>query len=451
MALLGLKTNLFSRLETSAPVVNLDGVPDLIGANSKEIVIEIKDEQSGIYSAKVIVEYNNQQKVAYEKRIDGVKKNLNLKLDIATVVRQFKKSVSSFDDEQGEVQNKKVKTIVEVRNHSFWHKKTRETRSSDLDLQRPSLSVLSLQHAANKGGAEFVVLQADDSNLSQVGVRIDGTIFRAVKLSEFDDEFIERPNIYGVLFALPIEMKSSIMAFAFDTAGNITQRKLSFNVRNFRRSDSKINISDNFVNNKVMPLYEEFAHQDVDVDNSVQVFKKVNQDYRQELQKRLAGLSLKNKAISRERFVKPMAASTTSNFGESRRYFLNGDEAGGSTHDGLDLASVKRDKVLASNSGTVVLAEPFGIYGKAVVIDHGMGLISLYGHLSQLEVTVGQEVQNAELIGRSGETGLAGGDHLHFEYRIANIPVNPREWLDPKWIRDHIFGKIKAIKKDLAS
>ena len=145
--------------------------------------------------------------------------------------------------------------------------------------------------------------------------------------------------------------------------------------------------------------------------------------------------------------IRDRAASTTSNFGESRTYFLDGIEAGGSTHDGLDLASVKRDKVLASNSGTVVLAEHFGIYGNAVVIDHGMALTSLYGHLSELEVSIGQDVAKGEIIGRSGETGLAGGDHLHFEYRIANVPVNPREWLDAKWVRDHVFGKIKAVNK----
>ena len=169
------------------------------------------------------------------------------------------------------------------------------------------------------------------------------------------------------------------------------------------------------------------------------------------LQKRLANLNLESKPIPREKFVKPMAATTTSNFGESRAYSLDGIDAGGSTHDGLDLASVKRDKVLASNSGTVVLAEHFGIYGNALVIDHGMGLISLYGQLSELEVSVGQDVERKELIGRSGETGLAGGDHLHFEYRIANIPVNPREWLDANWVKNHVFRKIEKVSKSLSN
>jgi murein DD-endopeptidase MepM/ murein hydrolase activator NlpD len=90
----------------------------------------------------------------------------------------------------------------------------------------------------------------------------------------------------------------------------------------------------------------------------------------------------------------------------------------------------------------VVLARYFGIYGNSVVLDHGGGLMSLYSHLSSIEVAPDQEVEKGQVIGRTGQTGLAGGDHLHFTLLIRGQPVNPIEWWDPMWIRDRVMGKL---------
>ena len=99
--------------------------------------------------------------------------------------------------------------------------------------------------------------------------------------------------------------------------------------------------------------------------------------------------------------------------------------------------------VRAANDGVVVFAGFFGIFGNAVVIDHGCGLQTLYGHLSSLEVKEGDTVKNEQEIGKSGQTGLAGGDHLHFTILLDGIPVNPTEWWDPHWIKDNITSKFQ--------
>src|SRR5206468_8878021 len=96
----------------------------------------------------------------------------------------------------------------------------------------------------------------------------------------------------------------------------------------------------------------------------------------------------------------------------------------------------------ASNDGIVVLAGYFGIYGNAVAIDHGYGIMSLYGHLSAIEVKEGEHVTRGQNIGRSGDTGLAGGDHLHFAILLQGLPVNPIEWWDPHWIQDRVARKL---------
>jgi murein DD-endopeptidase MepM/ murein hydrolase activator NlpD len=79
-----------------------------------------------------------------------------------------------------------------------------------------------------------------------------------------------------------------------------------------------------------------------------------------------------------------------------------------------------------------------------VVLDHGYGLLSLYGHLSSVSVTEGEEVIRGKELGRSGETGLAGGDHLHFAMLLQGLPVNPVEWWDDHWIEDRLRLKLGA-------
>jgi murein DD-endopeptidase MepM/ murein hydrolase activator NlpD len=73
-----------------------------------------------------------------------------------------------------------------------------------------------------------------------------------------------------------------------------------------------------------------------------------------------------------------------------------------------------------------------------VVVDHGYGLMSLYAHLASVDVAKGQSVARGDVLGRTGATGLAGGDHLHFTMLIQGLPVNPTEWWDPHWIHDHL-------------
>jgi pyruvate/2-oxoglutarate dehydrogenase complex dihydrolipoamide acyltransferase (E2) component len=99
--------------------------------------------------------------------------------------------------------------------------------------------------------------------------------------------------------------------------------------------------------------------------------------------------------------------------------------------------------VKAGNDGKVVYADYLGIYGNCVIIDHGMGVSSLYGHLASIDLKNGDTVKRDQVIGRSGMTGLAGGDHLHFSMQVHGRPVNPVEWWDPHWIDDRVMRKIR--------
>jgi murein DD-endopeptidase MepM/ murein hydrolase activator NlpD len=130
-------------------------------------------------------------------------------------------------------------------------------------------------------------------------------------------------------------------------------------------------------------------------------------------------------------------------FADRRSYIYKGTKIDQQDHVGFDLSVTQHYPIEASNDGKVVLAEYFGIYGNTVIVDHGAGLLSLYGHLSSIDVKPGQAVKKKEPVGKSGETGLAGGDHLHFGMFLHGVPVDPREWWDAKWINDHVLSRLK--------
>jgi murein DD-endopeptidase MepM/ murein hydrolase activator NlpD len=142
------------------------------------------------------------------------------------------------------------------------------------------------------------------------------------------------------------------------------------------------------------------------------------------------------------RFVSLPNAAARSAFADQRTYVYEGQAVDHQDHLGYDLASVRNAPIPAANDGVVLMARYFGIYGNVVVIDHGYGLMSLYGHLASITVTEGQQVGRGDTIGTTGETGLAGGDHLHFTMMLQGLPVDPKEWWDAHWLEDRLASKL---------
>ena len=136
-------------------------------------------------------------------------------------------------------------------------------------------------------------------------------------------------------------------------------------------------------------------------------------------------------------------AQVESRFADRRTYFHDDKEIDRQVHLGFDLASLQQAPVQASNAGIVVFADYLGIYGNCVIIDHGLGVQTLYAHLSTITTKAGETVTKGQEIGRTGSTGLAGGDHLHFTVLLQGTPVNPVEWWDGHWMEDRVFRKVR--------
>ncbi len=301
-----------------------------------------------------------------------------------------------------------------------------------VDLTPPSLEILAATRYLHQGGGGLVALRTKGG--SRVGVNIGDRFFPAYPAGAADS------GLAVALFALPwdVPVNTPITLSAQDEAGNGVSRALQVEIRARRFPADTVNLSDEIFASKLPELLPERGA--IPPEQFVQAFLTVNREKRRQADeiKRQVGARTQPSPIWEGPFLQPRNSKVFSNFAEARSYRYQGQQIDTGLHMGYDLASVKHSPVPAANAGVVVFTGPLTIYGNAVIIDHGLGLQTLYGHLSSIEVKDGERVTKGQELGRTGATGLAVGDHLHYEVLIRGIPVTPIEWWDARWIRDHI-------------
>src|SRR5438093_461321 len=245
------------------------------------------------------------------------------------------------------------------------------------------------------------------------------------------------------LIALPwnYDPATPIQIRATDEAGNTATRGIPAEIRPRKFPKDTIDVKDAFLQAKVPELLPQRSP----TESLVEGFLVINRDLRRQAEetKRKIGATTADKPLWQGPFVQARNTKVFANFAETRTYVHGGKEIDRQIHFGYDLASTRQPPVPASNKGVVVFAEPLTIYGNTVVIDHGLGLQTLYAHLSSTTVKVGDAVEKGQEIARTGSTGLAIGDHLHYEVLVNGTSVTPLEWWDAKWIRDHVGKPLK--------
>jgi murein DD-endopeptidase MepM/ murein hydrolase activator NlpD len=279
-----------------------------------------------------------------------------------------------------------------------------------------------------------------------VGVTVGGSTFRAYPAGPTDS------NLYVDLVALPwdYEAGTPITAVAQDEAGNVTSRAVAVEVKPRRFKTDTIEIKDAFLERKLPELLPERAGTPAAVD-LISDFLVVNREKRKQAEevKRTLAAKTQPRPLWEGAFIQPRNTKVFSNFAETRTYRYHGQIVDTQIHFGYDLAAVQQGPVPAANSGVVVFAGPLSIYGNTVVVDHGLGLQTLYAHLSSIAVKEGDQVAKEQELGRTGSTGLALGDHLHYEVLINGVSVTPLEWWDARWIRDHIGRPLREANLPL--
>jgi len=326
-----------------------------------------------------------------------------------------------------------------------WRQATTDaTHDVQVRLEPPQASVVSQFHYVNLGGAEFVVYRATPADVVS-GIRVgDRTYpgFPATAVGIRND-----PALHVAFLALSYDqdVNTPISVFPQDPAGNTAVAALDHMAfpKPFSRSTVPI---DSWVARVVPPIVAntpEMKLSDAPQD-LVPTFVKINSELRRANAQTIAALAAKTapEMMWKEPSQPLGNAAVEAKFADFRTYTYMGKEIDRQVHLGFDLAVTQQVPILAAQRGVVVHAAYLGIYGNCVIIDHGLGVQTLYGHLSSIGIKVGDKVEKGQVLGRSGMTGLAAGDHLHFTVLVNGTPVNPVEWWDTKWMQDRVFRKI---------
>lgn len=306
------------------------------------------------------------------------------------------------------------------------------TRSLDvvINLEPPRVTADSEQHYINQGGAELVAFTVS-GYFTESGVKVGTHKFRSFPRPGGKGE-----NDRFCLFAFPWDTPADTipLVYAANPAGQEVTAQFWFRIKpkKFRLRD--LDLTDQFVDKVVSEL------DPGGTGDRIQRFLKINGEMRRANNATLANFraQTEQRVLWTPPFQQLSNSKVEAFFADVRNYVYDKKKIDRQVHLGFDLSKVRQAPVVASNTGKVIHAGPLGIYGNCVVLDHGYGLQSIYAHLSVIGVKLGESIQRGAELGRSGSTGMAGGDHLHFSMQIDGVQVNPIEWWDPHWLKDRV-------------
>jgi murein DD-endopeptidase MepM/ murein hydrolase activator NlpD len=411
--------------EGEKPVITVLGDPDMIG-REKMLEIKCSDGKSGIRNVSVSI---TQDKKRYQLETTSIPRRGVVEQTIPVLVHP--KDLRLHDG---------AATLdISVVDYSLRKNMTNKTLAVTIDTIPPRISQLNAVHYANPGGSAVTVYSIPEE-ITKTYVYVGENVFSSYPLT------LAGKSGYICYFALPLDSKNlkgnAIGIAAEDKAGNISKSVLPMHIRTKSFRNRTMNISKNFLERKI-PELEQYCTM-TKYSSLIDAFRYINNHMRAENLERIRSICKKSadRQLWNGPFIRMQNAATMARFGDKRTYVCEGQKIGTSIHAGIDLASVRNAIVHASNTGTVVFAGYIGIFGNSILIDHGLGLFSLYSHLGTIDVSENQSVTKGTPIGRTDTSGLAGGDHLHFGIFVGNQFVDPQEWWDPHWIRDNVDKKL---------
>jgi murein DD-endopeptidase MepM/ murein hydrolase activator NlpD len=406
---------------SASPVINLTSVVSTIG-QATPIGVRVTDPR-GIRSASATVEQNGASYAVWQ------------------VAQASKAKEASWNFTAGvrttpQLKDGKAKLIVEATSNDLLHKSARVEREVSVVTQPPTVSVDSEQHYIYIGMADLATFSVSGA-YTAAGVRVGDQSFRAWPMPG------GKPGLFS-LYALSWNMPQTTIpvVFAANGAGNDVTSPLTVV---FPKKEQphytvhQLQISDQFMQ-KVVGELDPNGTGDM-----VARFVKINSEMRKANNKTLAELRFKtaDHFLFSQPFQRQSHSAAEATFADLRHYMYQGKEIDQQVHLGYDLAVTQHVGVEASNDGRVVWAAPLGIYGNCIVVDHGYGLQTIYGHMSHFDVHEGDMVKRGQVMGQSGMTGMAGGDHIHFAMQLDGVQIDPKEWWDPHWIQDHVARRVE--------
>ncbi|MGD8256425.1 MAG: M23 family metallopeptidase [Desulfobacterales bacterium] len=425
------------RFEGQKPTLKPDLRSPYIG-RSHSIAIHASDVKSGLRRLWIAVLKDGKEVVLHDEVYPSAGFLKSGKRRETSVNLQIEPDKLGFEDGEAVLR-------MAVWDHSWrsWWKgnKTYLENKVTIDTRSPEIEIISRAHNLSQGGAGLVIFRTSEI-CKKSGVYLGDNFFPG------HAGYYSDPNIFLAFIALKYTQgpKTKISVEAVDRAGNSTKVGIPNYIRRkvFRRDT--INVSEGFLNRK-LPEFSSEIPQDANL-SAVDKFLVINRDLRKkDYQSVMESCNSSDAKIHwKGGFLRLPKSATRARFADHRTYTYKGREIDRQVHLGIDLASLTNSPVPAANGGIVVFADNIGIYGRTVILDHGLGLFSMYSHLSHIAVKPGDRLSKGQTIGRTGSTGLAGGDHLHFGMIVHNTFVNPVEWWDKNWIKNNVLSKIEQVE-----
>jgi len=452
----GWKDLYYDFLERTPPKIEvLDALPRGIGITPVSISLKLSDSESGLDEVVVRTVQKGSVKELFRKSLGG-------RPDFPLTVE--------FPGDKTDLEEGSARLEVRVFDRSFWSNSADFSLPLAVDFRRPKIEVLTSQHNATIGGSQLIFYKAYDESLAISGVKVGNQTFLGFPARGIDTAF-EDPNIFVAIYATDASQKAddlSIRAFAEDQVGNATS--VSFTNRMAKRTfrDVTQKVSEDFLRDRINSLAEanfakirEMAQKSGKdltyetkrggIDRLVEEFKYVNEDLRRLNEDQIVSL------LTGPRFERywdgpfmRQPSSVTGAYGDQIEFTYDTVSIGHSVRNGYEFLVPKdKDEVYAVNNGIVVFSDDIGVYGRCLGIDHGLGIVSIYGFLDNVIVKKGDSVQMGQKIGFAGQTGIANANKLYFEMRVQGTPVDAREWWDNQWFYAHITSKINEVKHSL--
>ena len=407
-------------LSTSKPVISV--VPPVTALGQSSPVSVHVSTKKGVHDAKAYIEQNGQKLPVWEMAQASKEPEANWTFNAGS------KSVPQLKDG-------KATLVIEATANGMIKKSAQWQQEMTVATTPPSVTADSDQHYLYRGMADLATMSLSGS-WTEAGVRVGDQTFRAWPMPD------GKPGYFSLYaFAWNMPDGTPVVAYASNGPGNVATSPL---VTQFPKKEQpkytkhELQVDDKFMQKVVNELDPNGSG------DMVARFVKINSQMRIANNKTLSDLRLKTepKFLWSQVFLRQPGAKNEAMFADDRTYIYQGKKIDEQTHLGYDLAVTQHVGVQAANDGKVVYAAPLGIYGNCIVVDHGYGLQTIYGHLSQIQVKEGDAVKRGQVMGLSGMTGMAGGDHIHFTMQLDGVQIDPKNWWDPHWIKDHVAKRV---------
>ncbi len=402
-----------------------------------KIKINIKDD-TGIKYYKVTFKEGSKSIVLAQKVMDNSEKNITISIEPPKLDMFYKGQATSLE--------------VEVVDNSKWNflegNKIVKKINLTIDTQKPAANVLRNSRYIQRGGSAVIVVKVKDDNLNDAYISFNG--IKNFQLTPF-----YKKDYYAALIAWPMNISSfsKVNLIVSDKAENKTIIKVPFYTQKKKIKNDTIQIEESFIANVSSRVLEQSFEQ---IPNNLKdIFIYSNLTLREKNLKTIEEIAFNNysKEMVKNFKINPVrrlkGSKLVAGYGDKRHYYLNGEKINDAWHLGMDWASVKKAPIRASNDGVVIFQNYLGLYGNTIIIDHGMGLSTLYAHTSTQYVKVGENITKNKKIATTGSTGAVFGDHLHFGVLVQGIEVNPVEWMDKHWMKVRIFNILEKAKQDI--